>query len=264
MTNFAVDGNTLVVGAINEDSPTNNVLESGAAYVFTRSGSTWSQQAYLKASSAGAGDLFGYSVAIFGDTLLVGAPWEDSNATGLNGNQANNSAPDSGAAYYFSRSASTWSQSTYLKASNAETYDYFGWSVAISWDPVVVGAPGEDSGATGVNGDQLNNLADYAGAAYTYARTKNITISGTFTGKRWAPGVRLTYTVGTQVMTFVVPLTRTYLITVPSGWSGTVTPSCPFGGPYAIWHCYFTPPQRTYFYLQTDQTQQNYQLLMVH
>jgi hypothetical protein len=66
-----------------------------------RSGGDWSQQAYLKASNTGAGDWFGYSVAVSGDTVVVGAWEEDSNATGVNGNQADNSAPDAGAAYLF-------------------------------------------------------------------------------------------------------------------------------------------------------------------
>ncbi|MBI5773279.1 MAG: cadherin domain-containing protein, partial [Verrucomicrobia bacterium] len=78
---------------------------SGAAYVFTRSGTTWTQQAYLKASNTGELDYFGYSVAVSGDTVVVGAYWEDSNATGVNGTQADNSAAESGAAYIFTVSA---------------------------------------------------------------------------------------------------------------------------------------------------------------
>lgn len=61
-------------------------------YVFVRSGSTWTQQAYLKASNTGASDQFGFSVGISGDTVVVGANLEDSNATTINGNQTNNSA----------------------------------------------------------------------------------------------------------------------------------------------------------------------------
>ena len=68
-------------------------------YVFTRSGRTWSQQAYLKASNTGTGDEFGSSVSLSGDTLAVGAYWEDSNATGVNGDQNDNSARSSGAVY---------------------------------------------------------------------------------------------------------------------------------------------------------------------
>lgn len=76
------------------------------------------QQAYLKASNTEAGDVFSLSVAISGDTLVVGARGEDSNANGVNGNQDDNSASESGAAYVFVRSGTTWSQQAYLKASN--------------------------------------------------------------------------------------------------------------------------------------------------
>ncbi|MDW8373921.1 MAG: FG-GAP repeat protein, partial [Planctomycetota bacterium] len=72
-------------------------------YVFVRSGGVWSQQAYIKASNTGADDWFGYSVALSadGNTLAVGAPYEESNATGIGGNQNDNSAADSGAVYLF-------------------------------------------------------------------------------------------------------------------------------------------------------------------
>jgi hypothetical protein len=84
------------------------------------------QQAYLKASNTGAGDLFGCSVAISGDTVVVGASAEDSNVTGVNGTQSNNSATYAGAAYVFVRSSGTWTQQAYLKASNTGAGDYFG------------------------------------------------------------------------------------------------------------------------------------------
>ena len=77
-----------------------------------------SQQAYLKASNTGAGDYFGWSVAISGDTVVVGAPYEASSATGVNGNQSDNAALTAGAAYVFVRSGGTWTQQAYLKASN--------------------------------------------------------------------------------------------------------------------------------------------------
>jgi hypothetical protein len=99
---------------------------------------------------------------------VVGAPNEDSNATGVNGDQADNSAFVAGAAYVFVRSGTTWTQQAYLKASNAERTDEFGRSVAISGDTVVIGASGEDSNATGVNGDQADNSASLSGAAYVF------------------------------------------------------------------------------------------------
>ena len=224
----AVSGDTIVVGAIHEDSNATGVngnqannlaTSSGAAYVFVRNGTTWSQEAYLKASNTsigdhfgeavsisddtvvvgaedsnaigegsatrparpmsscatgragaseaylkasnpGTSDEFGSSVSVSGDTIVVGAPDENSNATGVNGNQNNNLASFSGAAYVFVRNGTTWSQEAYLKASNTGANDWFGTTVAVSGDTVVVGAPNEDSNATGVNGDQSNNLAN--------------------------------------------------------------------------------------------------------
>jgi hypothetical protein len=179
----AISGNTVVVGAYGEDSAAtgvngnqadNSASSSGAAYVFVRSGSTWTQQAYLKASNTGAGDLFGASVAISGDTVVVGAYAEDSAASGVNGNQASNSATDSGAVYVFVRLGSTWTQQAYLKASNTGASDLFGNSVAISGDTVAVGAHTEDSAATGVNGNQADNSAFASGAAYVFVRSGSI------------------------------------------------------------------------------------------
>ncbi|WP_220459083.1 FG-GAP repeat protein [Acidovorax sp. FHTAMBA] len=178
------DGNTLAVGAYQEDSNAtgidgnqadNSVGSAGAVYVFTRSGSTWSQQAYVKASNTGVNDYFGYSVALSsnGNTLAVGAYVERSNATGIDGNQADNSAPGAGAAYVFTRSGSTWSQQAYVKASNTEAGDAFGISVALSGDgnTLAVGAVGEGSIATGIDGDQADNSAGSAGAVYVFARS---------------------------------------------------------------------------------------------
>jgi trimeric autotransporter adhesin len=179
-TSVAISGDTVVIGANREDSNATGVngnqandigFQSGAAYVFVRTGSTWSQQAYLKASNTGIGDNFGWSVAISGDTVVVGADLEGSNATGVNGNQDDNSALGSGAAYVFVRSGTTWFQQAYLKASNSGALDNFGGFVAISGDTVVVGADNEDSDATGVNGNQFDNSAFDAGAAYVFVRT---------------------------------------------------------------------------------------------
>jgi hypothetical protein len=145
-----------------------------AAYIFTRSGTTWTQQAYLKAPNAGASDYFGYSVAVSGDTVAVTAWNEDSNQTTVtNGNtaSADNSAANAGAAYVFTRSGSTWTQQAYLKAPNAGAGDWFGYNVAMSGDTVVVGAIGEDSNQiTITNGDtaSADNSATDAGAAYVF------------------------------------------------------------------------------------------------
>ena len=177
---MAISGDTLVVSAayessnatgINGNQADNSMLQSGAVYVFIRSGGVWSQQAYLKASNPGWQDYFGYSVAISGDTIVVGARFESSNATGINGDQTNDKAKMSGAAYVFVRSGTIWSQQAYLKASNTDKDDQFGWSVAISGDTVVVGAVGESSKASGVNGDQADNSLTLSGAAYVFVRT---------------------------------------------------------------------------------------------
>src|SRR6185295_18218422 len=181
------DGNTLAVGAplessaakgINGKGANNPGLSSGAVYVYVRNGSRWAEQAYIKASNPGADDQFGYGVALSadGNTLAVSAPYEDSAATGVNGNQADNSMENSGAVYVFTRSGSAWSQQAYVKASNtgtAEEGDQFGYSIALSGDgnTLVVGAIGEDSNATGINGDQNNEGAQGSGAAYVFVRS---------------------------------------------------------------------------------------------
>ncbi|MGI8603981.1 MAG: FG-GAP repeat protein [Verrucomicrobiales bacterium] len=100
------------------------------------------QAAYLKASNTAISDGFGTSVAISGDTVVVGAPHEDSSATGVNGVQGNNSASSAGAAYVFVRTGTTWTQQAYLKASNTAAEQRFGFSVAVSGDTIVVGSDG--------------------------------------------------------------------------------------------------------------------------
>jgi FG-GAP repeat len=176
----AISGETIVVGAEEEDSstlgvgstPNESARRSGAAYVFTRSGLTWSEQAYLKASNTGAGDAFGYSVAVSGETIVVGAYLEDSSTTGV-GSVPNEMASDSGAAYVFVRSAGIWSQQAYLKASNTVGNDLLGYAVAVSGDTVAVGASGEDSSTTGV-GSTPNAAALGSGAAFVFTRSAGI------------------------------------------------------------------------------------------
>ena len=179
----ALSGDTLAVGAFGEGSAAtgvngnqadNSALGSGAVYLFTRTGGAWSQQAYLKASNTGANDFFGASVALSGDTLAVGAFGEDSAATGINGDQASNSASASGAVYLFTRTGGVWSQQAYLKASNTGTLDNFGGSVALSGDTLAVGAPAEDSAATGIGGSQVNNSGTDSGAVYVFTRTGGV------------------------------------------------------------------------------------------
>ncbi|MBK8171865.1 MAG: integrin [Sandaracinaceae bacterium] len=184
---LSADGNTLAVGAPNEDSNATGVGgaeaddtagSSGAVYVFTRTGETWTQQAYIKASNAGTGDHFGSKVSLSadGNTLAIGAPDEDSNATGVGGNQTDNSAGFAGAVYVFARAAGTWTQDAYVKASNTAGQDFFGTAVSLSADgnTLAVGAYGEDSNATGIGGNQADNSATLAGAIYVFSREEGV------------------------------------------------------------------------------------------
>jgi hypothetical protein len=174
----AISGDTVVVGVIweasnaigvNGDQNDNSEVGSGAAYVFVRTGTTWTQQAYLKGAMTGAEDRFGWSVAVSGDTVVVGATGEDSYATGVNGNQLSDAASGSGAAYLFVRTGTTWTQQAYLKASNTGFNYHFGSSVAASGNLAVIGSPEEASYATGVNGNQTNDWAPGAGAVYLFS-----------------------------------------------------------------------------------------------
>ncbi|HEX7480723.1 MAG TPA: hypothetical protein VF331_23180 [Polyangiales bacterium] len=176
----AISGDTIVTGAANDSSSAVGVngtgpetaANSGAAFVYVRNGAGWAQQAYVKASHPGGGDELGTSVAISGDTMVIGAPGEASAATGIGGNELDDSMDQSGAAYVFVRSAGSWQQQAYLKASNTHVHDRFGSSVSISGDTIVVGAPFEISAGKGVDGDQTPN-PNYVrtGAAYVFVRS---------------------------------------------------------------------------------------------
>jgi len=143
------DGDTAIVGAKNEDP--NNQSNVGAAYIFARSGTTWSQQAKILPGDKGISDNFGYAVSISsdGDTAIVGSKNEDTGGS------------DAGAAYIFTRSGTTWSQQAKIQASDKQGFDYFGESVAISsdGDTAIVGAKNEDTGAND------------AGSAYIFTRS---------------------------------------------------------------------------------------------
>ncbi|HWO22817.1 MAG TPA: FG-GAP repeat protein, partial [Kofleriaceae bacterium] len=153
----------------------NSAVGAGAAYVFTRSGTTWSPQAYVKASNTEAYDHFGNSIALSGDgsILAVSARAEDSAATGVGSDERDNSAQDAGAVYVFGRSGTTWSQQAYVKASNSEEQDFFGFAIALSADgsTLAVGGPDEDSAAKGIGGDESSNATKDSGATYIYTRS---------------------------------------------------------------------------------------------
>lgn len=161
-SSVSISGNTLAVGAPGQAGST------GAVYVFQRSGTAWTLQAYLIASNGQPNDSFGVSVSLSGDTLAVGAPGEASSATGVNGNQADNSAPQSGAVYLFQRDIAGWRQQAYLKAHNTDGGDQFGGSVSLSGSSLAIGASGEASSAVGINGDGANNSAPSSGAVYVF------------------------------------------------------------------------------------------------
>jgi hypothetical protein len=178
---LSADGDALAVGAANEDSAatgvggdqtSNAVRDSGAVYVFLRRFGGWFQEAYVKASNTGAGDGFGWSVALSADgvALAVGAAYEDSAATGVGGDQTSNAVGDSGAVYVFHRTLGVWAQEAYVKASNTGAGDGFGHRVVHSPDGsmLAVGAYAEDSAATGVGGDQTSEAATDSGAVYVY------------------------------------------------------------------------------------------------
>lgn len=179
---LSADAMTLAIGAYSEDVTTSSgatVFDAGTVHVYTGSGASWSEAALLSAANPVSYVGFGQTLALSADgsTLAAGAPYESGSAAGVNG------IPDatmqsSGAAYVFTTSASSWSQRSYVKASNPEPNDYFGAAVALSADgaTLIVGALGEDSAATGLNGNQLDdcgaatatNCADGAGAVYVY------------------------------------------------------------------------------------------------
>jgi hypothetical protein len=149
----AISGDTIIVGAGLEEStttgvnstPNNDGKNIGAAYIFVRSGTTWTQQAYLKApnisynttNTSDRGDIFGKSVEIDGDTVVVGAYLEDSPAASID--ITDNSADNIGAAYVFTRSGSTWSYRTMLKPPSGATDLQFGETTAIDGNTIVVG-----------------------------------------------------------------------------------------------------------------------------
>lgn len=185
------DGQLLTAGARYEDSDTtsvggaqdnNNANDSGAAYVFRR-GAQWRQEVYIKASNAESkarpegGDLpdvFGTSVVMngTGSTVVIGAPREDSEAGGVNGDIFNNNALDSGAVYVFDSNSTGWRQTAYIKAPNPKPFDFFGGALVMSQNSntLVVGANSEDSKAEGIDGDDADRSVAFAGAAFAYRR----------------------------------------------------------------------------------------------
>ncbi|MEP5255318.1 MAG: T9SS type A sorting domain-containing protein [Winogradskyella arenosi] len=164
----AIAGDSAIVGAYLDDDAGSS---SGSAYIFMRSGNSWTEQAKLTASDADGADQFGYSVAIAGDSAIVGAY----------GN--NDAGSSSGSAYIFKRLGNSWTEQSKLTASDADVFDYFGWSVAIAGDSAIIGAlrnsdAGTDSGSAyffeletpeppaDINWNEIINATASDGAAY--------------------------------------------------------------------------------------------------
>lgn len=139
----SIDNNTIVVGAYGDNS------EAGAAYVFAKSGPTWTQQQKLSASDANAGDRFGYSVSIDYNSVIIGAYRHHHSEHFY-----------TGSAYVFTRSDQSWTQDVVLHASDPNDNDYFGYSVALDGNCAVIGAYECD----------INGVSE-AGAAYVFERT---------------------------------------------------------------------------------------------
>jgi hypothetical protein len=140
----ALNGDTAVIGAPNAAI---TGTDTGAVYVFVRSGTTWTQQAKLSALDYVVFDGFGSSVSVMGDTAAIGSPYADP------------FGENSGAAYVFARTGTTWSQQTKIVPIDGRSLDLFGSSVALSSDTLVGGAPGDDDNAVA------------SGSAYVFLRS---------------------------------------------------------------------------------------------
>jgi hypothetical protein len=170
-----VSGDTVVVAAHLEDSngtgvngaqANDSAPNSGAVYVYRRQDNAWKQEAYLKASNTDAGDEFGRSVAIDGDVLVVGAPFEASTASGIDGNESSDGLPGAGAVYIYRRTGTEWRQEAYVKASDPQSFALFGVHVALRGDTLIVGAPGFFNPY--FPEDPANETAPNDGAAYVF------------------------------------------------------------------------------------------------
>ncbi len=164
------DGNVVAAGTKDGNTNLNTV------YIFNRISGNWYEQGIPRAANEQAGDYYGWALDLdaSGTQLVVSASYEDSAAKNINGDDSDEMANGAGAVYYFKYSGSSWSQHNYIKASNTNSYDYFGYSVSLSDDgnSLAVGAKGESSNATEVStGDDTakdNDSNDSSGAVYLY------------------------------------------------------------------------------------------------
>jgi hypothetical protein len=147
----SLDGDTALIGAYQDENL------SGSAYVFIRTGTSWTQQAKLLASDSEAGDCFGNSISLSGDTALIGSYNDDDKGV------------DSGSAYVFTRTGTSWTQQAKLTASDGVTLDAFGISVSLDGDTAIIGA------------HSTNDNKNKSGSAYVFTRT----------GTSWAQQTKL-------------------------------------------------------------------------
>ena len=173
---ISLNGDMLAVGSPGQDRNTNGVDDglsddSGAVYMFTRSGVEWTQELTLKASNLEATDRFGSSVAIDTNTLAVSATVEHSSATGIDGDESNNDQYGAGAVYLFTQSNDVWTQTHYVKPSNTPMVENFG-AVALDSGTLIVGVKAEDNNTSGINSVEQNGEQGElvsSGAIYTYS-----------------------------------------------------------------------------------------------
>lgn len=164
----ALWGDTLAIGAPLSDAA---ARDGGQVHVFDRTSRGWTHVAQLTSPAPDVGDWFGLRIDLRERTLAIGAEYEDSAATGVDGDPASNALENSGATYVFERNPQgLWLQQAYIKASNPGAGDRFGADLALEQSCLVVGAPGEASNATGLDADETDDSAAFSGAAYLFVR----------------------------------------------------------------------------------------------
>jgi len=169
----AISENTIVVGAYNDDSPLSN---AGSAYVFVRSGTTWSFQQKLTANDAAADDQFGIAVAVGGPTIFVGANFSD---------QPSNS--DAGAVYRYTQSGTVWTQvQKMIPVGGVILGDHFGESLAVSGSKLIIGSPGADVPATAAG-----SVYSYVESGGTWVQQDKISIPGGGNGDSFGNSVAI-------------------------------------------------------------------------
>jgi len=169
----AVERDTAVIGVNGDDD---NGSRSGSARVYVRTGGVWAEQAQLRAADGAAHDEFGSSVAVGGDTALIGAPLDDDNGV------------SSGSAYVFSRKSGAWTERAKLLPSDGEAYDTFGNSIALSGSAAVIGALGDE----------------HAGSAYLFTRTLGVWTEQEKAAGDWDGPLRFGWSIALHAATAVI------------------------------------------------------------